>query len=100
MILVCALCFLQSGCGNKKVTKENLDQLKNGMSLEDVQDILGKSGQPQGDGSMVAAQVGVDVTGGSGGSSSQEYLWENGAKKIFVRISNSGKVVGIRREGF
>jgi hypothetical protein len=93
IVLLGAICFLTAGCGNKKVNKENFAQIKEGMTLEDVQDLLGKGGQPQGDGSMVAAQVGVDVGGGAGPRNPVvDYVWESGERKITVGIRND-KVV-------
>ena len=93
IVVLSALCFITTGCGIKKVNKESFDQIKDGMTLEDVQDILGKGGQPQGDGSMVAAQVGVDVGGGAGPRNpTVDYVWESGERKITIGIRN-GKVV-------
>src|SRR5581483_12109000 len=86
--VILALCLILTGCGNPKVNKANFDEIKNGMTLEEVQDILGKGGQPQGDGSGVAAQVGVDVSGGQRQSSAVDYVWESGNKKITVGIQN------------
>jgi hypothetical protein len=97
--VVLALCFLLSGCVKSKVTKENYDKINTNMTLAEVEAILGK-GEAVGDGSNVAAQVGVDVTGGAAPSNTVDYVWESGAKKITVTvIKGGGKVLGKRSEG-
>jgi len=96
--VVLVLCFLLTGCVKSKVTKDNYDKIKNDMTLAEVEAILGK-GEPVGDGSNVAAQVGVDVTGGAAPSSTVDYVWESGQKKITVTCNKGGKVMGKRSEG-
>src|SRR4051794_9671535 len=99
MVILCTLGFLLIGCGNSKVTKENYEKIKNDMTLEQVQALLGE-GAAQGDGSMVAAQAGVDLTGGAAPPSTQDYLWENGKKSITVTFTKQKKVVGKQSSGF
>jgi hypothetical protein len=94
----CTLCLILTGCGNKKVTKDNFDKIKNDMTLQEVQDILGE-GTRQGDGSNMGAQVGVDVTGGAGPSSTTDYVWENKDKSITVTFNKQNKVIGKRNSG-
>ena len=94
-LVVC--CCLLTGCAKSKVTKENLDQINNGMTLEDVEAILGP-GKLVGDGSLIAAQAGVDVTGGARPSSAVEYVWESGNNSITVTFRHD-KVVGKRSVG-
>ena len=96
-IAFCALCFVLTGCGKSKVTKENFDKVKNDMTLDQVEAILGE-GTKQGDGANMAAQVGVDVTGGAGSSSTVEYVWEGGKNTITVSF-RQGKVVQKRNTG-
>src|SRR5262245_48679042 len=98
MTLPLTLCFILVGCGNSKVTKENFEKIKNDMTLDQVEAILGQ-GAPQGDGSMVAAQAGVDLTGGAPPPSTQDYLWENGNKSITVTVNKQNKVVQKRSTG-
>ena len=95
-LVVC--CCLVSGCAKSKVTKENYDRVENGMTLEDVEAILGP-GKLVGDGSLIAAQVGVDVTGGGRQSSAVEYVWESGNNSITVTFRQD-KVAGKRSAGF
>jgi hypothetical protein len=90
-------CFLLTGCAKSKITKENLDQITTGMTLEEVEAILGP-GTLVGDGSLIAAQAGVDVTGGARPSSAVEYVWESGNKSITVTFRQE-KVVGKRSVG-
>ena len=94
------LCVLVAGCaGGRKsrVTKENFDKIKNDMSQDDVEDVLGK-GTPVGDGSGAAAAVGVDINAGARPSSVEEYVWQDGDKSINVSFRKD-KVVGKRHTG-
>jgi hypothetical protein len=94
----CALCFILTGCAKSKVTKENFEKIKNDMTLEQVEAVLGE-GTKMGDASLMAAQVGVDVTGGAGPSSTVDYVWERGNNSITVTF-RQGKVVQKRSSGF
>ena len=97
--LLLATCCLLSGCAKSKVTKENYEQIKNNMTLEEVEAVLGKGAPTGGDGGLVGAQVGIDVTGGARGPSTVEYVWESGKKSITVAF-NRDKVVSKRSSGF
>src|SRR5262245_57014965 len=99
MTLLVALGLILVGCGNSKVTKDNFEKIKNDMTLDQVESILGE-GKPQGDGSMVAAQAGVDLTGGAPPPTTQDYLWENGNKSITVTFNKQNKVVRKTSSGF
>jgi hypothetical protein len=97
-----ALCVVVAGCGagagrKSRVTKENFDKIKVGMSQDDVVDLLGK-GQPVGDGGGAAAAVGVDISGGQGPSNREEYTWTDGDKSINVTFRKE-KVVGKTEKG-
>jgi hypothetical protein len=87
-----ALCFILTGCGKTKVTKENFEKISNGMTLEEVEGVLGEGTQVGGDGSLVAAQAGVDVNAGARPSSTVQYNWESGKNSITVYF-RQGKVV-------
>lgn len=65
------------GCGSK-VTKDNYDKIKEGMTLKQVEDILGK-GEAQAGG-------GVEVPGVS--ASAKVYQWSDGDKTITVTFLN------------
>jgi hypothetical protein len=87
--LLLVSCLLLPACANKKVTKANFDQIKEGMTLADVEKILGKGEKESGDGSGVAAQAGVAVGGVESMASrpnpdNSTYVWESGDKKITV----------------
>src|SRR5258708_11712514 len=87
--LLCGV-FL-GGCGGpSKITKENLDKIKNDMTLKQVEEILGEGTQTAGGGENVAGQFGIDVAGSSG-PSPVEYTWESGPKVIKVTFKK-GKV--------
>src|SRR6516165_8232821 len=90
-LLICLLlCLMVSACGNAKLTKENFDKVKDGMTLDQVEEILGKGEKESGgDGANVAAQFGgVDVGGGLDLSArpnpGEMYKWESGTKIIRV----------------
>jgi hypothetical protein len=94
-------CLLASGCANK-VTKANFDKVATGMTLKEVEALLGKGVKEEGDGSGVAAQFGVDVGGGVsvqvGNKAIERYVWESGDKKITVYFQ-SGKATNKDQQG-
>jgi hypothetical protein len=90
--ILVVICITLTGCAKSKITKENYDKIENGMSLDDVEAILGP-GSPVGGGSLIAAQAGVDVTGGARPSSSVQYIWESGQSSITVTFRQD-KVTG------
>jgi hypothetical protein len=101
--LLLALCLLLPACGKSKVNKANYDKITEGMTLEQVEGILGKGTKEEGgDGSNVAGQFGVDVTGGMGGGGGSKaittYKWEKGDKSITVHFLN-GKVSKTTQQG-
>jgi hypothetical protein len=98
-IILVALCLMPLGCGKSTVTKENFDKIKNDMTVDQVESILGR-GSPQGDGSMVAAQAGVDLSGGAPPPSTTDYLWESGKNSITVTFNKQNKVVQKKSSGF
>jgi hypothetical protein len=94
---LCALCFLLIGC-KSKVTKENFEKIQNDMTLEQVEAILGEGTKVGGDASNMAAQVGVDVTGGAAPSSTVDSVWESRQNSITVTFRH-GKVVQKKNSG-
>ena len=91
------LCVFILGCGPGNLTKANYDKIKNGMTLDEVEKILGRGDQQAtGDGSNIAAGVGVDLGGASGGgrpgSSDKVFLWESGGRKITITFTPDNKV--------
>jgi hypothetical protein len=95
--LVFALCLILTGCAKSKITKANFDSIKNDMTLDDVEAILGEGTPTGGDGSVMAAQAGVALNAGAR-SSSVQYVWESGKAKITVTF-RGGKVTGKTSEG-
>jgi len=99
LIFLFTLCSMLAGCGKSKVTQENFEKLEKDMTLEDVEHILGNGTPAGGDGALIAAQGGIDVSGGARASSTVEYIWEIGQNSITVAIRN-GKVIQVRKKGF
>lgn len=89
------------GCKKSKVGQDTYDKISNGMALNEVQALLGPGEKDEsGDGSGVAAQVGVDVGGAErGGKGVTAYVWASGSRTIRVFFVN-GKVTNKQKEGF
>jgi hypothetical protein len=100
LVILLALCLALAGCKKSKITQENYDKIKTGMSLSEVEAILGEGTKEGGEGENMAAQVGVDLSGGVGAQKSAitEYVWEKGDKKITVSFVQ-GKVSNKRSSG-
>jgi hypothetical protein len=77
-----------AGCGGSKVTKENYDKIKTGMTVAEVEAILGKGTESQG----VAGKVG-DLAG-----SAKSITWKDGDKNITVSFLND-KVATVTSSG-
>lgn len=93
--LACAAMVLV-GC-ESKMTKANFDKIQKGMTLEQVETILGGSGEedssPQG---MTINDAGI--AGSSRESKDRIYVWKGDGATITVVISG-GKVVEARQTG-
>jgi hypothetical protein len=99
-VVLSACCLALTGCGrNKNLTKENFDKINTGMTLQEVQTLLGAPGEEDAElsmaeGSSVAGAVGV---GGSlesmtpKKSATKWYKWSSGSKSIKVAF-HEGKV--------
>jgi hypothetical protein len=98
--VVLALCLVIPACGKNKVTKANYDKITVGMTLQEVEGILGQGTKDEGgDGSGVAAQFGVHIPVPERGKSRVEtYVWEKGNRSIKVFILD-GKVTNKGQEG-
>jgi hypothetical protein len=98
--LLLAMCLALSGCGKDKITKANYDKITNDMTLKEVEAILGEGTSQGGDGANVAAQFGVDVSGGvqASATTSVDYVWEKGNKSITITF-RGGKVVNKKSSG-
>jgi hypothetical protein len=101
--LVCAIGLGLGGCGNPKITQANFEKVKEGMTLAQLEEILGEGKkESQGDGSNVAGQFGVDLQGMSPAKTKtgDVYVWESGARKITVYFDLAGKVANKNAKGF
>jgi hypothetical protein len=92
-LLAVAACFLASGCGgNKRVTKANFDQIKEGMPKAEVEAILGPGEADTGvgltEGSSVAGAVGIgDMSTVSRPSGPVWMKWGDDKKYIKIRFA-------------
>jgi hypothetical protein len=93
--LACAVMVLV-GCENK-ISKANFDKIQKGMTLAQVETILGGSGEedssPQG---MTINEAGV--AGSSRESKERIYVWKSDSGQITV-VTVDGKVVEARQTG-
>jgi hypothetical protein len=96
LVVVLALCLLIPAC-KSKVTKANYDKIKDGMTLAEVEKVLGKGTKEEGDGSGVAAQFGVALPQPAVVGAGETYKWEGGSNTITVTF-REGKVV--HKSGF
>lgn len=81
VLLMLMVAALGTGCSSK-VTKENYHKIKTGMTLAEVEDILGEGTKPGADLGIEALEVTGDV-----------YVWQDGNKSISVTFED-GKVIG------
>jgi hypothetical protein len=96
LAIVLAVCLLVPACMNK-VTKANYDKITNGMTLAEVEKVLGKGSLETGDGSNVAGQFGVAMPQAPTSGGGETYTWEQGGNTITVTLRD-GKVV--HKRGF
>ena len=96
--VVLALCLLIPAC-KSKVNKTNFEKVKDGMTLDEVEKILGKGTKETGDGSNVAGQFGVAISSAPTVGGGESYVWESSAHSITVTF-RQGKVVNKRSSGF
>lgn len=92
---LCA-CTLLIAC-EAKLTQENFARIKKGMTLADVQTILGSSGTEDTSASGMSIS-GAGIAGSSKESKEHIYVWKEGDSTITVIISD-GKVVEARQTG-
>jgi hypothetical protein len=99
IIVLLALCLVLAGCRKSKVTQENYDKIKNDMTLKEVETILGEGTSQGGDGANMAAQVGVDLSGGAAAApATVDYVWQDDKKTITITFKQ-GKVVNKKNSG-
>jgi hypothetical protein len=100
--LVLVVCLLLPACGKGKVNQENFDKVTNGMTLKEVEAILGRGTKDEsGDGAGIPAQFGIDVgvSNPQRNKTGEVYVWEARDKKIKVFLLD-GKVTNKLKEGF
>jgi hypothetical protein len=97
-VALLVVCLAVPACGKSKITRANYDQIKDGMTLQQVEALLGPGTKEEGDGSGVAAQFGVDVPQAERSRAVETYVWERGGKSITVYIVN-GKVTNKKASG-
>lgn len=89
VFLVLFICCFLPAC-KSKLTRTNVDKIKEGMTLQEVEAILGE-GTKQSDGAGIPMQFGINVPAVN--TRAETYLWESGDKSITV-IFVDGKVKG------
>lgn len=95
---LCALscAVLLAACG-PEVTNANFEQIEVGMSMVEVEGIIGGSGEKQEvRGSSIGA-TGVESAGNSG-DDRQTYVWADGNKQIII-VFEDGQVSSKRQTG-
>ena len=80
LLLLCCLLVLP-GCGGNRITKDNYDEIKTGMTLDEVESILG-SGTEQASSDASFGGISIDM---------KSMVWQNEDKIISITFSH-GKV--------
>lgn len=93
LTLVAALCLLASGCEKSKVTETNFARITKGMTISQVQNILGS-------GTDETPSAGYNISGGGvmGSQAAPEkvYTWKSKDLQIIVTLKD-GKVVQMEK---
>ena len=97
-VLILLMCLLLPAC-KSKVNKANYEKVKDGMTLAEVEKILGKGDKETGDGSNVAGQFGVAIDAAPTSGGGDVYIWENGNNTIRLTF-RGGKLVHKGATGF
>ena len=87
-IVTILLCFFLAGCGSP-VNKSNYDSIENGMTVSEVQGILGKGSEQS---SSDASFAGMSM-------SAKQMVWQEGNQIITVTFMKD-KVQGKAQMGF
>lgn len=87
LVLVGLVCGFAAGCGSK-VSKSNYDKIANGMTVAEVEGIMGKGAEQAGAGGAIG-----DLAG-----SAKVMTWKDGDKTITVTFVN-GKVTAKAANG-
>src|SRR5438552_3144053 len=87
-LFVLVVCLLVPAC-KSKITKTNYDKIADGMTLKEVEAILGE-GAKQSDGAGIPAAHGIAVAGIN--TRAEVYVWESGDRTITLTFRD-GKVI-------
>lgn len=98
IVLILLVCLLVPAC-KSKVNKANYDKVKDGMSLQEVEKILGKGEKETGDGSNVAGQFGVAIPAVATSGGGDVYTWESGNNTIRLTFRGD-KLIAKQATGF
>lgn len=90
-------CLLLTSCGGG-VDSENYDKITVGMSLSDVEGLLGAGERQDASGTSIGAS-GIVEGSGSANDKRQTYVWTEGDKSIILVIEG-GKVASKSKKGF
>jgi hypothetical protein len=97
-VVILLICLLLPAC-QSKVTKANYEKVKEGMSLEEVEKILGKGSKETGDGSNVAGQFGIALPSAPVSGGGDVYTWEGSNSTIRLTFRD-GKLAHRQAMGF
>ena len=89
-IILAGLTVSLVGCGGSRISRANYDKITNGMTLEQVQGILGSPGEKA---SADVKLPGVEIRVGA-----EVYTWRDDGRKITV-VFDDGKVSAKSQEG-
>lgn len=95
LALFAAVCLTTLAACEKTVTLDSYNQIKVGMSYEEVKSIMGGDGQDE-----TPSGTSISGSGVASGSGSAEklYVWKDGEKRITVNIKD-GKVTNMTKFG-
>ncbi len=92
LVLALAVSALTLGACEKKVSADNLNQIQDGMSLNDVAKIMGGSGTKEAKAEGTSLDGGGTLSNRGNASVEDTYVWKDGAKEIVVTFRD-GKVI-------
>lgn len=96
--VIAALALAIAGCG-AEITQETYDQIANGMSLSDVERILGGPGAEQF--GMEISSSGLLGSTAEKPTSTQTFVWKNSTGRAEIVVTfRDGKVIDRAKSGF
>lgn len=78
LLLALSLCFIVSGCGGNPITRDNYSQIETGMTLDEVEAILG-TGTEQASSDASFGGISIDM---------KNMVWQNEEKIISITFSH------------